>query len=313
MKKTLLFILGIVFSLNVFAQPGQASIKKQLEAQKVENAVSQADIDKNLILQYAIDNSLNVQSTDSGIYYIMEKEGEGGHPDEQSMITAHYHGTLLNGTIFDSSVERGDPIVFPINRVVKGWQEAIPMLKKGGKGKFIIPSHLAYGGQAKGKIPANSVLVFDIELVDFTDPAAEQKAQAEADDKLIKEYLATNGIKAEMHESGIYYVIEKPGEGTDHPDGSTNITAHYHGTLLNGNIFDSSVERGEPLQFNLGRVIKGWQIGIPLLKKGGKGTLYIPSALAYGARGAGGVIPPNAVLIFEVELIDFEKQDKMAD
>jgi len=75
---------------------------------------------------------------------------------------------------------------------------------------------------------------------------------------------------------------------------------------LNGQKFDSSYDRGQPLEFGLNQVIPGWQQAIPLLQKGGKGTFYIPSGLAYGTRGAGGAIPPNAVLIFEVELIDFK-------
>ena len=144
------------------------STEKNLKKEMVEAPTSQADKDKNLILQYLIDNKLEAKSTASGIYYIMEKEGTGdAHPDASSSIKAHYHGTLLNGEVFDSSYNRGKPLEFPLGRVVKGWQEAIPMLKKGGKGKFIIPSALAYGSRPSGKIPANSVLVFDIELIDF--------------------------------------------------------------------------------------------------------------------------------------------------
>jgi FKBP-type peptidyl-prolyl cis-trans isomerase len=237
----------------------------------------------------------------------MEKEGDGaGHPDKNSKITAHYHGTLLDGSVFDSSVDRGEPFKFELNRVIKGWQEAIPLLSKGGKGKFLIPSELAYGSRAAGKdIPANSVLIFDIELIDFIDKNAQKKKQAELDKKLILEYLESNNLEAESTTSGIYYIIEEPGEGTAHPSKSSNITAHYEGRLLDGTVFDSSIKRGEPLNFSLGRVIPGWQEAIPLLKKGGKGTFIIPSGMAYGPRGAGGVIKPNSVLVFDVELLDF--------
>lgn len=143
-----------------------AALKKEM----VANPSSQTEIDKNTILQYLMDNKItNAKSTDSGIYYIMEKEGDGaGHPTATSNIKAHYHGTLLDGTVFDSSVERGKPLDFRLNGVIRGWQEAIPMLSKGGKGKFIIPSGLAYGARGAGaKIKPNSVLIFDIELVDF--------------------------------------------------------------------------------------------------------------------------------------------------
>ena len=92
------------------------------------------------------------------------------------------------------------------------------------------------------------------------------------------------------------------------PQAGQRVKVHYTGKLLDGTVFDSSVERGEPFEFALGagQVIKGWDEGIALMSKGEKGILYIPYDLAYGQMGAGGVIPPYANLIFEVELIDFE-------
>ena len=99
--------------------------------------------------------------------------------------------------------------------------------------------------------------------------------------------------------------MEKEGDRKGHPGPKTKVTVHYTGMLLDGTIFDSSVQRGEPATFGLNQVIKGWQEAVPLLSKGGKGKFIIPSSLAYGARGAGGTIPPNAVLIFEIELLDF--------
>jgi len=309
MKKMMFLLMGMAITFSAFSQIKKVNSKKltkQLEAQKVESPKTQAEIDKNLILQYAIDNLLDVQSTPSGLYYMIEKEGDGkAYPDMNSNITAHYHGTLLDETVFDSSVDRGKPLTFQLGRVVKGWQEAIPLLTKGGKGKFIIPSELAYGSRAAGSIPANSVLVFDIELIDFVDKDAQKKKQAEIDNLLILDYLKKNNLVAQSTESGIYYIIENPGEGTAHPNIASDITAHYEGTLLDGTVFDSSIKRGEPMKFSLGRVIPGWQEAIPLLKKGGKGTFIIPSGLAYGSRGAGGAIKPNTVLVFEVELIDF--------
>ena len=237
--------MGMVIALSAFSQKdvNPKKLKKRLEAEKVEAPQTQTEIDKNLILQYAIDNLLDVQSLPSGLFYVIEEEGDGkGHPDMNSKITAHYHGTLLDGTVFDSSVDRGQPFAFELNRVVKGWQEAIPLLSKGGKGKFIIPSELAYGSRAAGSIPANSVLVFDIELIDFVDKNAQKKKQAEIDNALILDYLKKNNLKAKSTESGIYYIISEPGEGTDHPTSASNITAHYEGTLLDGTVFDSSIQ-----------------------------------------------------------------------
>jgi len=159
-------LITLLFALSLLSC-GQSG--NNLASQKVPNATSQTDIDKNLIIDYAIANNLDLKSTPSGIYYVMTQEGDGGeHPTASSQIEAHYHGTLLDGTVFDSSVKRGKPLNFKLNGVIKGWQEAIPMLTKGGKGKFFLPSHLAYGARGSGsKIGPNSVLIFDIELVDF--------------------------------------------------------------------------------------------------------------------------------------------------
>lgn len=109
------------------------------------------------------------QSTDSGLHYIVVEEGEGPTPQKGQMVTAHYHGTLLNGEVFDSSVNRDQPFQFPVGlgRVIKGWDEAFLSMKKGEKRKLILPSSIAYGSRAAGKIPPNSVLIFDVELIDF--------------------------------------------------------------------------------------------------------------------------------------------------
>ena len=99
--------------------------------------------------------------------------------------------------------------------------------------------------------------------------------------------------------------MEREGTGAN-PITSSRVTVHYEGFLLNGDKFDSSIDRGQPSTFPLTSVIRGWQIGIPLFKAGGKGKLILPSGLAYGRQGAGNSIPPNSVLVFGVELISFQ-------
>ncbi|MBP9140689.1 MAG: FKBP-type peptidyl-prolyl cis-trans isomerase [Chitinophagales bacterium] len=129
-------------------------------------AVNQTDVDNGLIAEYLKKNNLNAKTTPSGVYYIVEKEGTGPNPTLKDKVEVNYRGTLLDGTEFDSSYGRGQSITFPLGSVVKGWQDGIPMFKAGGKGKLVIPSELAYGKRSMGdKIPANSVLVFDIELI----------------------------------------------------------------------------------------------------------------------------------------------------
>ena len=132
---------------------------------------------------------------------------------------------------------------------------------------------------------------------------AKQELKAEQE---LSEYLKNNNITPITTESGLNYVITKEGNG-EKPAVGTLITVHYTGKLLDGTVFDSSVERNDPFKFvlGIGQVIPGWDEGLQLMSKGSKAVLYIPYYLAYGDRGAGGVIPPFTPLIFEVELIDF--------
>lgn len=105
----------------------------------------------------------------SGLQYEDMVVGNGPSPTSGQICTVHYHGTLLDGTVFDSSVERDKPFDFKIGvgQVIKGWDEGVMTMKKGGKRKLIIPANLAYGSRSAGKIPANSTLVFEVELIDI--------------------------------------------------------------------------------------------------------------------------------------------------
>jgi FKBP-type peptidyl-prolyl cis-trans isomerase FkpA len=122
--------------------------------------------DKEDIKQYLSDNNLTATETASGLHYIITKEGSGANPTLQNTVTVRYKGYLLDGTVFDQT-QGSQTATFPLNGLIQGWQEGIPLLKKGGKGTFFIPSELGYGGQAQGSIPAWSVLIFEIELVNF--------------------------------------------------------------------------------------------------------------------------------------------------
>ena len=118
----------------------------------------------------------------SGIQYKIMKEGTGAFPVETDKVTVHYKGTLLDGTVFDSSIDRGEPVTFPLNQVIKGWTEGMQKCKMGGKIQLFIPSELAYGDKATGPIPGGSALIFEVELLKIeasapeVAPAAEVKA-----------------------------------------------------------------------------------------------------------------------------------------
>jgi len=109
-----------------------------------------------------------VITTESGLQYEIIKAGEGAKPAATDKVKTHYHGTLINGTVFDSSVERGEPIEFPVNGVIKGWTEALQLMPVGSKWKLFIPYQLAYGERGAGaQIPAYSALVFEVELLEI--------------------------------------------------------------------------------------------------------------------------------------------------
>ena len=124
--------------------------------------------------------------------------------------------------------------------------------------------------------------------------------QLASDEIRIKDFIAKNNIPAVRHQSGLYYQIIEPGSGTLVYNSNTSITAKYTLRLLNGNTIPQSTE---PIKFTLGGVILGWQIGIPLIQKGGKIRLLVPSPYAYGAQAQNG-IPSNSILDFDVELVD---------
>lgn len=112
--------------------------------------------------------SEGVQETPSGLQYLVLQKGSGEtHPSAKSTVNVHYHGVLLDGTVFDSSVDRGTPISFPLNQVIAGWTEGLQLMVEGDKFKFFIPSNLAYGTGAVGNIPPGSLLVFDVELLEI--------------------------------------------------------------------------------------------------------------------------------------------------
>lgn len=125
--------------------------------------VDYTQLNEEIILQYILDNNLNAEPTGSGLYYVVNSTGNGDFPNINSIVTVAYKGTLIDGTIFDQSSSSG--ATFPLSNVIQGWQEGIPLFSEGGSGILLIPSDLGYGNQAIGNIPANSVLIFEVTLL----------------------------------------------------------------------------------------------------------------------------------------------------
>ncbi len=207
--------------------------------------------------------------------------GDGRAAAKGDFVTVHYTGWVYTGgqkaaEPFDSSVTRGVPATFPIGtgRLIKGWDEGIPGMKVGGKRELILEPAMGYGERDTPKIPANSTLIFEVELVAIPEVQMADTAT---------------------------------GSGPAAESGDV-VQVHYTGWLMKdgvkGEKFDSSLDRGSPFEFQLdaGRVIPGWDIGVKGMKVGGKRTLTIPPELGYGDRDLG-VIPPNSTLTFDVELL----------
>jgi FKBP-type peptidyl-prolyl cis-trans isomerase len=235
---------------------------------------------------------------------IDQQIGNGAEAIIGSKVVVHYSGwlrdtqaPLQHGKAFDSSLQRG-PFTFPLGagRVIKGWDQGVQGMKIGGKRTLIIPSTLGYGarGAGNGIIPPNADLIFDVELLEVINLVIEPT------EKLI-----------EIPQKTLKKIDKKKGKGTIAINGK-NVTVHYTGWLFDakaknqkGVKFDSSIGK-KAFTFSLGssQVIKAWDEGLLGMQIGGQRTLIIPSSLAYGERGAGnGKIPPNADLIFDIELL----------
>jgi peptidylprolyl isomerase len=264
--------------------------------------------------------------TGTGLYYKEIVKGTGNQLQQGDIIfprLAYY----INDSLLFTTADLPEPAVDQVHESMFPGDiyEAFAMMHVGDSMSFMISADSTFRKQFRvTELPSfvkpGDFLRWEVVIDKAMSEEAYQQMKQEEQRKLQEEqavlgqqskdafaaWLVANGVKAKPSESGLIYVCTKKGKGPK-PGYKQTVKVHYTGKLLDGTVFDSSVERGEPIAFSLGvgQVIKGWDEGIALMSKGEKGILYIPSNLAYGPRQAGELIKPFSNLMFEVELVDF--------
>ena len=260
------------------------------------------------------------QATDNGLYYRLFTNNGGENPQIGDLLELTMSCSVNDTVVILPLTKNIIPMTEP--SFWSDFVEGFSMMHKGDSASFIVDIDSSFVNlfgynTLPPQFSSTDIMRFEVRLDDFYPesefrfrmienikknyPAETEKAASE-----LNAYLEKNGVMAQPTSTGLYYVKTQDGTGEKPSKGST-VKAHYTGYLLDGTVFDTSIERGEPIEFVLGvgQVIPGWDEGIAMMSKGEKAVLYIPYYLAYGDRDLG-VIPPFSNLVFEVELIDFK-------
>jgi peptidylprolyl isomerase len=231
--------------------------------------------------------------TASGLAWKLLSKGQGtAHPGPHDKVSIVFTGWTAEGEVIDSSIPDGEPRSFSMDEVNKGLSEGLRLMGKGEKRRLWIPAALSAPGRPKRSGPVGPS-VFDVELVDFVkmpDPIP------------VPEDVEAPPAEATRTRSGLAYRFLKHGKGKEHPKADSTVEVHYSGWTRDGQMFDSSVRRGQPISFPLDGVIKGWTEGVQLMVVGDKARFWIPSALAYGDTPARPGAPAGP-LVFDIELL----------
>lgn len=229
--------------------------------------------------------------SESGLAWTVLKKGTGDKkPTVKDKVSVHYSGWNKEGQMFDSSVTRGAPASFRVTGVIKGWTEVLQLMTVGEKRRVWIPANLAYGDHARNPMTKGQ-LTFDVELLEIIEPPTPPEVPKD---------VAAPPATAKKTASGLSYVELKAGTGKS-PEATSNVQVHYSGWNKEGDMFDSSIMRGQPATFRLNQVIKGWTEGLQLMKEGAKYRFWIPADLAYGERARNP--KTKGQLTFDVELL----------
>lgn len=261
------------------------------------------------------------KTNENGLMYKFHSTNEGRTPIEGDIVEVKMSYETPDTVLFDSKDMPQAMVMRMDKSVFKGdLYEGIYMMHIGDSATFACNTDSVFiklfrQQQTPAEYDSVEQIFFNIKLLSIKTQEEMQKEQEEAAKKaemeeagILTTYLSENNITVEPTESGLIFIETQKGKGKK-PQVGDKVKVHYTGYLLDGTKFDSSVDRDIPFEFELGkgRVIKGWDEGVAMLNVGGKATLIIPSSIAYGGRGAGGIIAPFSTLKFDVELLDIIK------
>ena len=272
------------------------------------------------------------KETDSGITYEIIKKGTGEVPEDGGKWTLNMAYYKEDGEKLFSTADQGGAMAMAYSAAMltknASFEECFSLLSEGDSAVFYVSADSLFKNSYRQPTPPEfqgtkiqlRISVDEIfSLTEYEEKLVEDSKERLTEEKnAIEAYLEQVGMVAEVTESGLYYQITEQGDGAI-PEVGQKVLVNYTGALLDGTVFDTSIEADAreagiytegrpygPIDFALGqgRVIRGWDIGIGLLSVGSKAKLVIPSPLAYGERGAGAAVPPNAILVFDVELVE---------
>ena len=278
---------------------------------------------------YLNSKKIKAEQTFDGIFYAINTEGGGAQLRIGDFVKIRYIGKLLTGQVFDQS-PKNEAFIFQLGygQVIKGWDILFPKLKVGTKTTLYIPAELGYGSEGIGTIiPANTPLVFDIEIEAVMNAKQYNDQMRELEDsgrkelyrqveerfledkKQINDYAIAHKLKMQRTESGISYTITKEGKGDNAKEGKI-VIFNYEGYLLNDKKFGASKEK-LPTTFKLGenKVMEGWEESFKYFNKGSEGYIIIPTRLAYDSlisENTQDEMPAHSVLVFKVQVIDIQ-------
>ncbi|MGF1635818.1 MAG: FKBP-type peptidyl-prolyl cis-trans isomerase, partial [Cyclobacteriaceae bacterium] len=270
--------------------------------------------DQKKIDEYLSSNSIDhVVDRVYGFRYEILEEGDGIKAKDGDRVKVNYSLSLLDGTVIDEDVEA--TFTKGARQIIDGLEVMLILLRKGDSVRVYVPSPYAFADQARGSIPANSILVYDLEIVDITYGDYDFDGLLALNQATIDTFLIDNEIEASIEPfGGVRYVITEEGSGP-FPKMGEQLMVRYTGRTmsnsgeLNETPFDSNVSSGNLFNFlfDHGRVIQGWDLAFGQLSEGTKARIFIPSPYGYRNRAQTG-IPANSILVFDVEFVRFAEE-----